>query len=83
MQLPVKQTRPAGQLHRLEFVIRIGFPVVLRTDIGTEVRDRKWWTQNSTPEIEGSRDGAVVEHLSPMQANVARVRFPNSASNVG
>ena len=31
--------------------------------------------------VRGSRDGAVVEYLPP--TNVARVRFPDSASNVG
>ena len=33
MQLPGKQTRTAAQLHTLECANRIGFPVVLRTDV--------------------------------------------------
>ena len=36
MQLLAKQTRTAAQLHIFEYAIRIGFPVVLRTDGRTE-----------------------------------------------
>ena len=40
MQLPAKQTQVetvAAQLRILQWAIRIGFPVVLRTDVRTEV----------------------------------------------